>query len=126
MKIRWNLLISLTFFLLAIVAGAFIYASIEGWNFLDSLYFTVMTITTIGYGDFVPLTDAGKIFTIFFSFFGVAMAFYFFGLLGNELFKKHISGKVSEIKMAVKEQEKLKTDINKTIKENAPLRRKKK
>ena len=33
----------------------------EGWNWLDSLFFTVVTISTVGYGNFVPVTAAGKI-----------------------------------------------------------------
>ncbi|MDE4174997.1 potassium channel family protein [Phaeobacter sp. PT47_59] len=36
----------------------------EGWNWLDSLFFTVVTISTVGYGNFVPVTAAGKIGTI--------------------------------------------------------------
>ena len=75
-------------FLILLSGGALIYSSIEGWSYLDSLYFTVATVTTIGYGDIVPQTDIGKIFTIFFSFFGIGMAFYFFTLFGKYIYKK--------------------------------------
>ena len=44
--------------------GTWFYARVEGWGVLDSLYFSVITLTTVGYGDFSPQTPAGKIFTI--------------------------------------------------------------
>ena len=44
--------------------GTLICHFVEGWSWLDSLYFSVITLTTIGYGDFSPQTDLGKIFTL--------------------------------------------------------------
>ena len=64
---------------LAIVAtGTVFYTVVEGWRVLDSLYFTVITLTTIGYGDFSPTTDISKIFTMFFVIAGVS---FILGLL---------------------------------------------
>ena len=83
-------------FLILLFGGAFAYSSIEEWNYLDSLYFTVVTVTTIGYGDLVPQTDMGKIFTIFFSFLGIGMAFYFFTLFGKYIYKKTFEIKLKE------------------------------
>lgn len=45
--------------LVVIGTGAFVY--FEGWSLLDALYFTVSTITTVGYGDLVPTHAASKI-----------------------------------------------------------------
>lgn len=56
-----------------IVVGAIIYHVIEGWNWLDSFYFVVVTTTTIGYGDLSPTTNLGKLVTIFFGLNGVAI-----------------------------------------------------
>lgn len=63
------------FFLVIVmlVSGTFFYWRVEGWSLLDSLYFSVITLTTVGYGDFSPTTTAGKIFTIFYIFIGLGI-----------------------------------------------------
>lgn len=50
---------------------------------LDSFYFVIMTITTIGYGDFVPITAIGKLFTVFYSIVGIGLMFAFMAFLVN-------------------------------------------
>jgi len=101
---RWNIVFVIIVFLLAIVAGTMVYHNLEGWRTLDSAYFTVATVTTVGYGDFIPKTDGGKIFTIFFSLFGISTALYLFSLLGSFLFKRHVDEKVEQIRRAVKKE----------------------
>ena len=68
--------------ILVLIGGIF-YSFVEGWRFLDALYFSIVTITTLGYGDFVPLTDIGKVFTIIYSLSGIAIAFYFLAIIGK-------------------------------------------
>ncbi len=63
--------------------GTWFYARVEGWRALDALYFTITTLTTVGYGDFYPTTDAGKIFTIFYIFVGIGLLSGFIILLGE-------------------------------------------
>ena len=60
-----------------LLLGSIVYHFVEGWSWVDSLYFSVITLTTIGYGDFSPVTDAGKIFTIFYIFIGLGMILTF-------------------------------------------------
>ncbi len=50
-----------------LISGTLFYAHGEGWSYLDALYFCVMTMSTIGYGDFVPTTSLAKVFTIIYS-----------------------------------------------------------
>lgn len=74
---RWERLgIPIAIFLIILFVGAYVYHRVEGWRYLDSLYFSVATVTTVGYGDFFPKTDAGKIFTIIFIFTGMGLALY--------------------------------------------------
>jgi len=82
--------------LIVILAGTFIYHQVEGWRYLDSVYFSVVTITTIGYGDFVPQTDAGKILTLFFPFVGIGLALYFFSLMEKYIFGKNLRERLKE------------------------------
>ena len=73
-----SLLLTTNFF---IGLGTVIYHFVEGWSWLDSLYFSVITLTTIGYGDFSPQTNLGKIFTLLYIVIGVALILGFFNSL---------------------------------------------
>ena len=55
------------------------YMVIEGWSFLDALYMTVTTITTVGYKEVHPLDVGGQIFTLFLIIGGVVMVGIGFG-----------------------------------------------
>ena len=68
---------------LVIVGGTLFYARVEHWRVLDALYFTIITLTTVGYGDFAPKTDAGKIFTIVYIFVGISLISGFIILMGE-------------------------------------------
>jgi voltage-gated potassium channel len=60
-----------------LMTGTSGYVLIEGWNWFDSLYMTVITLATIGYGEVHPLTRSGQIFTMVIIGLGVVL----FGLL---------------------------------------------
>jgi voltage-gated potassium channel len=58
---------------------------IEGWNILEAFYTTVMSLTTVGYGDFVPKTATGMLFTAIFVIFGVGTMLYTVGLVAQTM-----------------------------------------
>lgn len=62
---------------LSIGSGSAVYHFVEGWSWLDSIYFSVITLTTVGYGDFSPQTEMGKIFTMFYVLTGIGIIFGF-------------------------------------------------
>ena len=78
--------------IILLIVGAFTYQWLEGWEFIDALYFCVITLTTIGYGDFSPQTTEGKLFTIFYILIGIGMILSFINTVYqhyNEVKKSH-------------------------------------
>ena len=60
-----------------LTSGMFFYHEVEGWSWLDSLYTSVITLTTVGYGDLTPHTAFGKIFTMIYIFIGLGIILAF-------------------------------------------------
>ena len=67
--------------ILIILAGSIFYHYVEGLAWIDALYFSVVTISTVGYGDFSPQTVTGKLFTIFYIITGIGILFSFINAL---------------------------------------------
>ena len=68
-----------------LVAGTLVYSFLEGWSPLDSLYFSVVTLATVGYGDLHPTTDLGKAFTIVYILTGVGVLVVFASRVVNTM-----------------------------------------
>ena len=60
-----------------ILLGVSGYMTIEDWDFLDALYMTVTTLTTVGYGEVHEVSNLGRIFTILFIIIGVVLFFVY-------------------------------------------------
>ncbi|WP_371055416.1 ion channel [Rhodosalinus sp. K401] len=56
-----------------IAAGTVVFRYVEGWSWVDSYFFTVVTLSTVGYGSLVPQTVLGKIATTVFIFVGLGI-----------------------------------------------------
>jgi voltage-gated potassium channel Kch len=56
-----------------IVVATVFYRLVEQWAWIDALYFAVVTIATVGYGDLVPRTVLGKLFTIAYILTGIGL-----------------------------------------------------
>ncbi len=73
-----NLLISSV---LILCGGATFYHFVEGWSWVDSIYFSFISLTTVGFGDITPETSLGKIFTIFYLTIGIGLILTFLDIL---------------------------------------------
>ena len=69
-----------------LVFGTVFYHYVEHFGWLDSAYFCTITLTTIGYGDLVPHTALGKLFTMFYAVAGIGII----GALANTMFKNAV------------------------------------
>lgn len=58
---------------LLLFVGTLVFHEVEGWAYLDSFYFSAITLATVGYGDFTPKTPVGKLLTVFYIFMGFGM-----------------------------------------------------
>lgn len=56
-----------------LVVGTWLFHRVEGWAYLDSFYFSAISLATVGYGDFTPKTAAGKLLTVFYIFAGFGL-----------------------------------------------------
>ncbi len=72
--------------LIVLIGGSVFYHLVEKLQWIDSFYFSTITLTTIGYGDIVPHTAAGKLFTMFYAIVGIGII----GTFANLLLKRTI------------------------------------
>ncbi|MDE2490315.1 MAG: NAD-binding protein [Elusimicrobia bacterium] len=75
-----------------LAVGTVGYRLIEGWSFLDSLYMTVITVATVGYGEVHPLSPGGRVFTMLLILGGIGLFTYGFSTIAAIL----VEGELSE------------------------------
>jgi len=76
-----------------ILVGTIGYQWIEGWNGLDALFMTIITLTTVGFGETHPLDDRGRIFTISL----ILLGFVSIGYIGNRFTQALLQGYFQEV-----------------------------
>lgn len=56
-----------------LLLGTLVYHWLQGWSYLDALYFCVISLATVGYGDLTPTTPIARLFTIFYVINGIVI-----------------------------------------------------
>ena len=117
---------------LVILLGAVVMYTVESGqpdseinSWLDAIWWTVATTTTVGYGDIIPVTDVGRIIAIFYMFFGIAVLGISLSVLGTRYYKKKFDDEkaishgqkliLDKIEALEKNQEKLQKDLKELI-----------
>ena len=85
-----------------LAVGTVLYHYLEGWSWISALYFTVVTMATVGYGDLHPTTDLSRLITIFFILFGVTIALASITFIGGQ----YLSRREAKVKRKRADKEK--------------------
>lgn len=93
--LEWRITKVALLLLSIVLFGTISYHLIEGWSLFDSLYMTVMTVTTTGYRELAEMSTAGRVLSMLLMFVGVGIFFYTINLfmpvlveMGRERWKK--------------------------------------
>ena len=86
----------------AVAFGVIGYMLIEGWSFIDALYMTITTISTVGYDEVKELTPLGRLFTIALIILGVGVFFFIITIIGEYIIAGHLVGAIGRRKMKQK------------------------
>ena len=82
-----NIIITILFLF---IGGSVGYSLIEKWDFFDSLYMTIITVSTTGFQEIYPMSLPGRIFTMFLIIMGISFLFYALGNLNVAIFERNI------------------------------------
>lgn len=103
-ELKGKMIISAAAVLGIIIIGTIGLSLLEGWPIFTSFWMTVVSITTTGYGDLVPVTRAGKIFTMALLICGIGLVLYSMSIFVSAIVENQITkfGKRDEMMDAIK------------------------
>lgn len=111
MIFKTKLYVSILFFISVVSIGVIGYMILSAANFLDALYMTIITMTTVGFGEIHPLNQQEKIFTIFLILISIVVYAYSVTALSEYL----VNGKLLQLLKLRKVQQKIQNLKNHTI-----------
>jgi len=94
-----------------VAAGTVVYSALEGWTLIDSLYFSVVTLATVGFGDLTPTTDVAKLFTVAYIIVGIGILAAF----ASELAKRRGTPVVDHLHAASAKERGIVKDVESAI-----------
>ncbi len=97
-----KLILSLVVSIVLLLFGSFGYMWIEGASFDDGLYMTMITVTTVGYGETIHLSDAGRYFTMVLILLGVGFVMFIFKEMAETVVAGGLQKALGERKMSKK------------------------
>src|SRR5262245_59505564 len=86
-RILWLLVLTT----IVLVSGTLGFHFVENWSLFDSFYMTLMTLTTVGYGEVHPLSSSGRVVASVLMLAGVATVFIAFGIMVDVLIKLELA-----------------------------------
>ena len=105
-------------FVLILVGTGFFHVS-EDWSLLNSLYFSVVSLTTVGYGDLTPTTSEAKVFTILYLLLCVGLLMGFINAAANLRLEQRAK-RVAEVEQRKAEAEQHERPPDSSLKQEAP------
>ncbi|MCB9203044.1 MAG: potassium channel protein [Flavobacteriales bacterium] len=101
-KVKQKIGISLLILVVSLITGVIGYMTIEGYSVLEAVWFTVITFTSVGFGELRPLSNEGRIFTIFLMLFGTGFVLYAVSIIAAELLDQRFIIAINRNKMEKK------------------------
>jgi voltage-gated potassium channel len=84
LKIRTSVASAVLSLISLIGAGTWLFHVLEDWSWAESFYFSVATLTTVGYGDIHPTTDASRVITAIYILIGVGIVIAALTKIGSQ------------------------------------------
>jgi voltage-gated potassium channel len=97
-----NIIRALIMLGLVLLIGTTGYAVIEGWQILDAIYMTVITITTVGYGEVRAVSPTGRVFTIALICMGMGIIAYTLGMVAQVMVEFQVRSILGRRKLGLK------------------------
>ena len=99
-----------------IISGTVFFRIVEGWSWVDSYFFTVVTISTVGYGQLVPATAVGKIAATVLIFSGIGV----FALAIQRLAETHMRHREAHTEILVARLGQTSDEMSRSANEDDP------
>lgn len=117
-KNKADLLAAFMILFVLILFGVWYFQYEEGWNWVNSFYFTVMTITTVGYGDLVPTHDISKIITAFYALISIPLVIFALGTIAKAYFEERLTKIEHRMAEMLTREKTLEEDLEEVIHED--------